>query len=216
MTDQPTVFVVDDDAGVRQSLRWLLESVEIRVETFDSAEAFLTAYDPRRPGCLILDVRMPGLSGLSLQQRLLELDAHLPIIIVTGHADVAMAVRAMKAGAFHLLEKPVNDQVLLDHVQDAIAKDLDCLHERSQLAELRARFAALSPREIQVMDLVVAGLANKQIARRLNISPKTVEIHRSRIMRKMDAASIAELVQMSLSIAKGQGLATHQALNATT
>ncbi|HEY9080926.1 response regulator transcription factor [Magnetovibrio sp.] len=194
-----TIFVVDDDKAARDSLSWLISSVGLHVETFDSAQAFLDAYDPSRPGCLLVDVRMPGMSGLELQKRLAENPHCLPVIVVTGHGDVQMAVRAMKDGAFDFIEKPYNDQILLDLVQNAVR---ECERRRTQVTshlEIQELIDTLTPRERQVMDMIVEGNTNKQIAFALDISDKTVEAHRAKVMEKLQAASLADLIRKSLS-----------------
>ena len=197
METKPTVFIVDDDPAVRESIRWLVESVDFRAETFASAAEFLDAGIGDRPGCVVLDVRMPGMSGLDLQSRLEGEGIHQPVIIVTGHGEVRMAVRALKSGAFDFLEKPFSDQMLLDRVQAAIATDAQARQERAKRAEMMDRVRRLTPRELEVMQLVVAGKANKVTAAALGISPKTVEIHRANVMRKTGADSVAELVRIS-------------------
>ncbi len=196
MSANPVVYVVDDDEAVRDSLRWLVESVHLRVETFDSAQGFLDNLEANAAGCLVLDVRMPEISGLELQQRLNDLGITLPVIIVTGHADVPMAVSALKAGAVDFVEKPLNYQSLLDRIQRAIARDQSRRADRAQGDATRERLNGLSPRERQVLDRVVAGRLNKQIAEDLGISPKTVEMHRANVMQKMVAESLADLVRM--------------------
>lgn len=199
------VYVVDDDAAVRDSLRWLLESVNLDTVTCQSAAEFLEAYDAERPGCLVTDVRMPGLSGLDLQEQLTETGVTLPVIVVTGHGDIQMAVRAMKAGAFDFVEKPYNDQVLLDLIQKAVEQSLRDGDTRAEQASIEARLDSLTPRERQVLDLVVEGESNKGVARHLDISEKTVETHRARVMEKMEAGSLAELIRMILSATSPSG-----------
>jgi RNA polymerase sigma factor (sigma-70 family) len=197
MNDQePTVFVVDDDPGVSDSIRLLLRSVGLPSEAFSSATDFLEAYDLERAGCLVLDVRMPGMSGLDLQARLQEVGSTLPIIFVTAHGDVPMAVDAVKAGALDFVQKPFRDQELLDKIQKALEADAQARAERRDLAVIRNRLDSLTPREREVMDLVVAGEPNKNIARALAISQRTVEIHRARVMEKMQVRSIPMLVQL--------------------
>lgn len=197
MTERkPTVFVVDDDPAIRESLCWLIESINLTAVAFPSAAAFLSAYDPKAPGCLLLDVRMPSMSGLELHARLTERGATLPVLIITGHGDVPMAVRAMKNGAFDFLEKPFNDHEMLERIQQAIARDARQREESARHARYHARLASLTPRERQVLDLVVAGRLNKQIAIDLGLSEKTVETHRSNVMRKMDAATAVDLVRI--------------------
>lgn len=196
MHANPTVFVVDDDAAIRDSLRWLIESVHLPVKTYASAAEFLDAADLKNPGCLILDVRMPGTSGLDLQEELGRRASVVPVILLTGHADVPMAVRAMKAGAFDFLEKPFNDQLLLDRVQDAIADSLCRCREMAVQEDRLARLERLTPREREVLERVIAGKQNKVIARELGIGLKTVEVHRHNVMEKMEAQSLAELIHM--------------------
>lgn len=196
---RPTVFVVDDDKLVRESLAWLIGSIDLPVSLYEDGQAFLREYDPQRPGCLILDVRMPGLSGMDLHERLNQRDIALPVIIVTGHADVPMATRAMKAGAFDFIEKPYNDQLMLETVQNAIAFDLERRRRVGQIAALQARFQGLTPREREVMALIVQGRPNKVIADRLEISVKTVELHRTNIMAKVQVRSAAELVRLAVT-----------------
>ena len=200
MSAEATVFVVDDDPAVRESLEYLIESVGLNVASYATAQGFLDAFDPSKPGCLVLDVRMPGISGLDLLDALAERKALLPVIIITGHADVPMAVRAMKTGAVDFIEKPFNDQVLLDRVQRAIDEDSKTRVERSQAESIAAKRATLTPRELEVMDLVVAGHSNKDIAAKLGLSQKTVEAHRAHVMQKMQADSLAELVRQSVSV----------------
>ena len=197
MPAEPTVFVVDDDRAVRESLRWLVESVGLAVRTYGSAQDFLDAYDPRHPGCLVLDVRMPGASGIELQEQLRETGFDIPIIVITGHADVATAVRAMKAGAVDFMEKPFSDQLLLDHIHRSIEQDLERRAEREHSLEIVNRRESLTPRQRRVMDLVVNGLSNRMMAQDLGISLKTVEAHRAKVMEKMKAHSVAELVKLA-------------------
>jgi len=194
---EPIVFVIDDDRMVREGLQGVLRSVGLRVETFASAQGFLAAKRPDGPSCLVLDVRMPGLSGLDLQQQLSESNIDIPIIFVTGHGDIPMSVQAMKEGAHEFLTKPVRGQDLLDAVQKAIASDRGVRKERAELDEIRARFDSLTPREKEVLELVVAGLLNKQIADELGTSELTVKTHRAHVMEKTKADSLAHLVRMS-------------------
>ncbi len=195
---EPTVFIVDDDQAVARSLRWLIESVRLKVETFASAQAFLDGYDAAKPGCLVLDVRMPGMSGIELQERLTAQRIRVPIIFITGHGDVQMAVRAVQAGAFDFIEKPFNDQDLLDRMQRAISFDSERRERDTQRAQLGALFTSLTPREREVMDLVVEGMSNKAVANTLGLSAKTVEVHRAKVMEKMNARSVSDLVRMSM------------------
>jgi len=198
-TPQPspaTVFVVDDDEAVRESLALLLRSVELAAATFSSAHEFLGSYDPAAPGCLILDVRLPGMSGLELQQRLADDGADLPIVFITGHGDVPMAVRAMRSGAVDFLQKPFSDQDLLDRVQQALAEQSQRRQQRASKAVIAQRIRSLTPREHEVMELIVEGHANKIIANRLGTSQRTVEVHRASVMRKMQADSVARLVHL--------------------
>ena len=195
---QPTVFIVDDDEAMRSSLQWLIESVGLSVECFESAEAFLNAYHPGRSGCLLLDVRMPGMGGLELQEYLRRHEISIPVIIITGHGDVPMSVRAMKEGAIDFIEKPFNDELLLDAIRNALSVDEQQRWEQTQRAELASRLSLLTPREHEVMDMVTAGKSNKEIANALGVSAKTVEAHRAKVMDKMQAGSLAELVRMSM------------------
>mgnify|MGYP001546211969 FL=1 len=199
MTDKPTIFVVDDDPAMRDSLQALLESSGMDVRTFASAGEFLAGDAPARRGCLIADIRMPDMDGLELQQALVDRHAHLPVIVMTGHGDVALAVRAMKAGAVDFLEKPFEESVLLKSVERALSK-ADTHEEHSRLAnEAETRLSALTERERDVLNLLVAGKANKVIAHELSISPRTVEIHRGRVMEKTGVRSLAELVRLAMS-----------------
>ena len=193
----PIVFVIDDDASVRRAIKRLAESVGLRVGLFGSAQEFLQAKRPDLPSCLVLDVRLPGISGLDFQQELTKTDVHIPIIFITAHGDIPMTVRAMKAGAVEFLTKPFRGQELLDAIQDAIAKDRVAWNERSQMEELRSRYDSLTPREKEVLKLVAAGLLNKQVGAELGMSELTVKTHRGRVMQKMGAESLADLVRMS-------------------
>jgi two-component system, LuxR family, response regulator FixJ len=197
MKEKPaTVFVVDDDDAVRTSLRLLLKSVGLPVETFASAQEFLDAFDAERAGCLVLDIRMPGMSGLELQQRLNEMHAIVPIVFITGHGDVPMAVEAMQHGAVDFIQKPFRDQDLIDRINQALEKDRENRAGLKERDAIRRRMQQLTPREREVLNLVTQGKANKVIAGDLNVSQRTVEIHRARVMEKMGAASLAYLVRM--------------------
>lgn len=191
------VFVVDDDSLLRDSLADLLRSIGLRVETFASAQEFLQSKRPDVPSCLVLDVRLKGLSGLDLQKRLIEVNIEIPIIFITGHGDIPMAVQAMKAGAVEFLRKPFRDQDLLDSVQQALERDRKGREQRAELAELRKRFDSLTPREREVMALVAAGLLNKQVAGELGTSEASVKVHRQHVMEKIGADSLAELVRIA-------------------
>ena len=197
MDAEALVFVVDDDAPMRESLKNLLRSVGLRVEAFASAQEFLRSARPDVPGCLVLDVRLPGLSGLDLQKQMAQGDRDMPIIFITGHGDIPMTVQAMKAGAVEFLTKPFRDQELLDAVQHALARDRQARELRAQSDALRRRYSALTPREREVMALVVAGLLNKQIAGQLGTSEAAVKVHRQHVMAKMAAGSLATLVRMA-------------------
>jgi FixJ family two-component response regulator len=191
------VFVIDDDASMRDAVSRLLNAVGLTVQTFASAREFLAGRLPDVPGCAVLDVRLPGLSGLDLQREMVERGIHIPVIFITGHGDIPMSVQAMKAGAVEFLTKPFRDQDLLDAVRSGIQLDRQGRKERAELAELRDGLRQLTPREREVMSLVVAGLLNKQIALRLGASEKTIKIHRGHVMQKMRADSLADLVRMS-------------------
>jgi FixJ family two-component response regulator len=193
---QPAVFVVDDDVSVRESLSNLLRSVGLNVETFKTAQEFLTRERSSGPACLVLDVRMPGLSGLDLQRLLAEADRHIPIVFITGHGDIPMSVRAIKAGAVEFLTKPFRDQDLLDAVRQAIDRDRQTRARMTQMAELRERSASLTVREQEVMQHLLRGRINKQIAAEIGITEPTVKLHRGRLMRKMRAESLADLIRM--------------------
>ena len=193
------VYVVDDDQAVRDSLRWLIESVDLNVTTFSNGQELLDNFEEQQISCLVLDVRMPGISGLDLQQRLKKMGSGVPVIIVTGHADVPMAIQAMKAGAFDFIEKPYSDQLLLERIQCAIEQD-DCFKKQQVINnEINQRIDSLTPREREVMGLVVSGHSNKSIAKELGVSIKTVEVHRGNLMTKMQAKSLSELVRLVMS-----------------
>jgi FixJ family two-component response regulator len=194
---QPIVFVVDDDPSLRKALASLFRSVGLQVEVFGSAPEFLQSKLPDVPSCLVLDIRLPGLSGLDFQTELAKGNIHIPIIFVTGHGDIPMTVRAMKAGAIDFLSKPFRDQDMLDAVATAIERDRKRRKDDRIISDLRAHFASLTPREQEVMGLVAAGLMNKQIAAEVDLAEITVKIHRGHIMRKMGARSLADLVRMA-------------------
>jgi len=196
-TDQPIVFVVDDDASMRQALARLLQSVQLRVEVFASPQEFLQSERPDVPSCLVLDVRLPGLSGLDFQAELLKADVRMPIVFITGHGDIPMSVRAMKAGAVDFLAKPFRDQDLLDAVTTAIQSDQKRREHENAMTDLRAHFSSLTPREREIMALVASGLMSKQIAAEVGLSEITVKVHRSHLMKKMGARSVADLVRMA-------------------
>ena len=196
MTDTPVVFVVDDDASLRSSLKLLISTVGLRVESFASADAFLQKKAPDAPSCLVLDVRLPGLSGLDFQQELAKRNIRIPIVFVTGHGDIPMSVRAMKAGAIEFLAKPFRAQDLLDAVNIGLERDRARREQEKLLAELRQRFETLTPREREVISMAVSGRANKEIAGRLGTAESTVKVHRSRAMEKMQAQSFADVVRM--------------------
>jgi two-component system, LuxR family, response regulator FixJ len=197
-TSTPMVIVVDDDAGVRNAMRLLLRSVRLDSVQYASASELLEHFDTDQPGCLVLDIRMPGMSGLELQQQLNLRGAVIPVIFMSGHGDIPMAVEAMQHGAFDFLQKPFRDQDLLDRIQRAIAKDAELRSSLGEHTRIRERLDTLTPREREVLDLLTQGKQNKAIAQDLGVSPRTVEIHRARVMEKMGAQSIAELVHMML------------------
>ena len=194
---QPVVFVVDDDASMRQALARLFQSVQLRVEVFASPQEFLQRGRPDMPSCLVLDVRLPGLSGLDFQAELMKADVRIPIEFISGHGDIPMTVRAMKAGAVDFLPKPFRDQDLLDAVTAAIQRDQKRRELENAVADLRAHFSLLTQREREIMGLVASGLMSKQIAAQIGLSEITVKVHRSHIMRKMEARSVADLVRMA-------------------
>lgn len=201
---EPMVFVVDDDDSVRKALTRLVQSVSINVRSYASAEAFLLQPRYEGPCCLVLDIRMPGLSGLDLQEKLTKANLTLPIIFITGHGTVPMSVKAMKAGAIDFLEKPFEDQTLLDLIKHALEGDRRAKQEHAEQSEILERFASLTPREREILALVVTGKLNKQVATQLDISEQTVKVHRARVMEKMRAESLADLIRVSgiLPIAK--------------
>jgi FixJ family two-component response regulator len=196
-TDEPIVFVVDDDASMRQALARLLQSVQLRVEVFASPQEFLQSERPNVPSCLVLDVRLPGLSGLDFQAELAKADVRIPIVFITGHGDIPMSVRAMKAGAVDFLAKPFRDQDLLDAVTAAIQRDQKRREHENAMTDLRAHFSSLTPREREIMALVASGLMSEQIAAEVGLSEITVKVHRSHLMKKMGARSVADLVRMA-------------------
>jgi len=199
-TPNSTVYIVDDDQAIRHAMELLMRSVGLDYEIFHSADDFLASHNSDRAGCLVLDIRMPGLGGLELQDKLNELGSTLPIIFITGHGDVPMAVEAMQKGAVDFIQKPFRDQELLDQVSEALKTDQERRSVRDQQAEVAGRIEKLTKREREVMDLVVTGKPNKVIAYELGVSQRTVEIHRSRVMEKMEARSLADLVRMKLAI----------------
>ncbi|WP_286240788.1 response regulator transcription factor [Neptuniibacter halophilus] len=199
MTDQ-IVYVVDDDEDVRDSLQWLLESVDLQVESYATAQAFLDAYPAGQSGCVLMDVRMPGLSGLSAQKKLPDYEIDIPLIMISAHGNVDMAVTAMTQGARTFIEKPFNDQTLLDHVQRALDQDRAQREQRQQRQQIQRRFATLTKREKQVFERVIEGLSNQEVADALAINRKTVEGHRANMMAKMEAGSLAELIQMAVQL----------------
>ena len=196
----PIVYVIDDDQALVESLRWIIESVGLKVKTYTHPQEFLEIYDPQQHGCLLLDVRMPGISGPELQTKLNSQDnTSIPIIFISGHGDVPLAVRVMKAGAIDFLTKPFNDQMLLESINRALRLDKANREKRQEYAQIRAKFALLSPREAQVLHGIVAGKPNKVISAELNISLKTVEAHRASVMRKIGVRSVPELVKLVLT-----------------
>ena len=196
MTGAPVVFVVDDDPSVRSSLKFLLSTVGLKVEIFDSADSFLRTKPPDVPTCLVLDVRLPGLSGIDIQRELAARNIHIPIVFLTGHGDIPMSVRAMKAGAVEFLTKPVRDQDLLDAVRIALERDRARHEQEKEVSDLQRRFDSLTAREQQVISMLVSGMLNKQIAGELGTAESTVKVQRSRAMEKMQAESLVDLVRM--------------------
>jgi FixJ family two-component response regulator len=205
--EQPIVFVVDDDAPTRQALARLFYSVQLRVEVFASAQEFLQSKRPDVPSCLVLDVRLPGLSGLDFQTELTNADIRIPIVFITGHGDIPMSVRAMKAGAVDFLLKPFRDQDLLDAVASAIQRDQARRDDEKMTSDVRMRFSSLTPREREIMALVASGLLSKQIAAQIDVSEITVKVHRSHLMKKMGARSVADLVRMATVLGMTAGTA---------
>lgn len=199
-TGRQIVYIVDDDQAIRQAMEMLMRSVGLEFEVFNSADQFLENHSNDRAGCLVLDIRMPGLGGLELQEKLLELGSGLPIIFITGHGDVPMAVEAMQKGAVDFIQKPFRDQELLDRISQALKTDAERRSTRVKKADVAANVARLTNRENQVFDLVITGKPNKVIAYELGVSQRTVEIHRARVMEKMQAKSLADLVRMHLAV----------------
>ena len=200
ISDQPSVFIIDDEEPIRSALTLLMESVGLKAESFASAQEYLDQFDASKSGCIILDVRMPGIGGLDLQARLTAEKIHPPIIIITGHGDVPMAVRAVTAGAVDFIEKPFNNQSMLDSVHRAIELDAVQRGESSRLQDIEAHYNSLTPREKEVLQYVIEGKRNKVIAFDMNISQSTVEAHRSKVMEKMTASSLSDLMRMALSL----------------
>ncbi len=193
---EQTIFIVDDEPDVRAALSMLIKSIGLKTETFEKPQDFLDDYDPERPGCLVLDMRMPGMSGLDLQEKLAEMGLHPPIIMISGHAEIQNAVQAVQSGAVDFLQKPVSDQLLLDRIQQALVLDTENREKYNECNELKNRYGLLTPRELEVMQRVIAGKLNKVIAYDLDVSTRTVEIHRAHVMEKMEAESLTALVHM--------------------
>ncbi len=195
---EPTVYIIDDDKFARESLEWLVDSMHIPVRAFENGRQFLDFYTEKQPGCAIIDVRMPDINGLDLHQRLIEQGAILPVIIMTGHADVSMAVRAMKAGVYDFIEKPYNDTLMLQRIQNALSYDNDKREKQKRIDAVRQNLDKLTPREREVLERVLESMPNKIIASELNISIKTVELHRANMMTKMQTRSVTELARLAL------------------
>lgn len=195
---EPTVYIIDDDKFARESLEWLVDSMHIPVRAFENGRQFLDFYTEKQPGCAIIDVRMPDINGLDLHQRLVEQGAILPVIIMTGHADVSMAVRAMKAGVYDFIEKPYNDTLMLQRIQNALSYDNDKREKQKRIDAVRQNLDKLTPREREVLERVLESMPNKIIAGELNISIKTVELHRANMMTKMQTRSVTELARLAL------------------
>ncbi|QBM18389.1 response regulator protein TmoT [Marinobacter sp. JH2] len=205
--DAQTVFVIDDDTDVRDSLKWLLESVGLNVQSYENALAFFEGFDTRASGCIVMDVRMPGLSGINAQKKLPEYNIELPVIMISAHGNVDMAVTALTQGAITFIEKPFDDQVLIDHVHNALEKDRARFAQRRSQSRIRERYDSLTRRERQVLELIVKGLSNQDAADELGINRKTVEGHRANMMAKMKVDSFAELVQVAIALGLVRGIA---------
>ncbi|MBZ0335614.1 response regulator transcription factor [Marinobacter sp. AL4B] len=205
--DAQTVFVIDDDTDVRDSLKWLLESVGLNVQSYENALAFFEGFDARASGCIVMDVRMPGLSGINAQKKLPEYNIELPVIMISAHGNVDMAVTALTQGAITFIEKPFDDQVLIDHVHNALEKDRARFAQRRSQSRIRERYDSLTRRERQVLELIVKGLSNQDAADELGINRKTVEGHRANMMAKMKVDSFAELVQVAIALGLVRGIA---------
>jgi len=197
MSQDQTIFVVDDEPDVRAALGMLIKSVGLKPEIYETPQDYLDAYNPERPGCLVLDMRMPGMSGLDLQEKLASMGQHPPIIMISGHGEIPNAVQAVQSGAIDFLQKPVSDQLLLDRIQQALRLDTENRKHYIECQELEMRYTLLTPREREVLEGIIAGKLNKTIADELNVSTRTVEIHRAHVMEKMQAASLSALVHMS-------------------